>query len=194
MEAILTRKDFYLRTIKENENGHFAVFSNSDVDHRFGGRVKDGKLQIRPQSCGNPCKEVRNFDNWVRALNYSLTKTRAYSYSNSVLEFTSIETANLVIDNIFDVIEGNEIFTILCDHILSIKSTLPKGIIALRSNDEDSYFKFYKVEADNNFKITLYDFEAEYLKNHKSIDDLYHYDFKAMQVVANLECKTWVKN
>lgn len=190
----LTKKDFYLSEHKKvgkygSVGGLYTHFNNADIQHRFGGNnVADNKFQIRPQSCGNPCKVVRIFDTWTRALNGSFG-FEPQSYKESVLEFNSIENANEFIDNLFKVIQKYKLYRDVASHILSKNGTLPKGIIALRN---ERNFRFFKVDKDNNFKITLIDYEHEYLKYHKTDDDLYHYDFNTMKVVQNKKCKAWV--
>lgn len=191
MKTELTKKDFYFNSHKINENGTFTVLSNSDTQHRFGGKlIKDnGKFQLRPQSCGNPCQLVRTVDSWIRAINWAYA-LEPQSYKESILEFDTIERANKFIDNLFKMVDKFSFKGHISSGVLGLQyyKYLPKGFIEIRI---DKKFYHYIFDIDT-LEFKKFDFEPIYNKYYNEYINLYDYNFKSKQIEPNRKNKSWV--
>jgi hypothetical protein len=167
----------------ENEK---AIFKNSDMTHRFGRYTDaDGKIVIRPQSCGNPSPLVRTLDSYIRAINYAFNVTEFYSTANTIVKFETIETANEFLISLFKHVNQYKDYFHIGSFLLSEDKKFKKHIMV---SDKDNNFLIFKI--NDNFTLTKIDYSTQYSYND---NDLYYHDFVEMKIKPNTNCKVWVK-
>lgn len=178
---------FEIDRIEVVNNAERVRFKNSDINHRFGWGLVDGKIIIKADSCGNPSPIVRLFDSYVRAINGLHNVDVYFNPNKSVIKFDTIESANHFLKSIHEHINKHLDYSHISSYILCKKSKLT-NVIEVRNNRK---FKFFKVNPD--FTLTKYDFRDDYEKNHKDLaNDMYIYDFDKNKIVPNENNKVWV--
>lgn len=190
-------KEYY--HITSDENGK-PKFKSADMHHRFGNMfnsnciVRDNKIQLRPQSCGNPTPYVNRLDTWIRAINYSYGVECPQSYKDSAIRFDTIDDANSFLDAIYSVINkpsNKDYYSVASFVVCGNSASLPKGVIKI--SKAEGNFKFFQL-SDDLTSIKKYDFEPLYNKIKLDTDDLYLYNFKTKKLEPNKKHRAWSWN